>query len=226
MRWHVVTSFIAVQMITGCSSSGDMQTGNTSATGVTGDATQSTINSSFHINLADVPGYNSADPVDDQYLSVVNYLRMLSIKCNDSRGLSGPVGTDLQNESHLQASAREHSEDMRISGHYDHKGSGTASDTTGQALGHASTPRERMKHNGYTGTLTAENIAFFASTKLPEDKEWVHAMEGWMTSTHGHCSSIMNPNLTDFGMHESCTTSPDAQGYYRCYWTQDFGGTI
>ena len=44
-----------------------------------------------------------------------------------------------------------------------------------------------------------------------------------MKSTHGHCSNIMNPNLTEFGMYES-GANVDANGWYKVYWTQDFGG--
>jgi uncharacterized protein YkwD len=221
---HFLTFVGLVWMVVGCGPT-DGSGGGAHGGGGSAGASGGTIDASFHIDLADVPGYDSTDPIEDQYLSVVNYLRGLDITCNDAQGLSGPVGIDLRNDPHLQASAREHSEDMRISGHYGHEGSGTTSDTTGQALGHASTPPERMEHNGYSGSITGENIAIMSSMpNPPESDAWVRAMEGWMTSTHGHCSNIMNPAFTDFGMYESRTTSPDAEGYYHVYWTQNFGG--
>jgi hypothetical protein len=224
MKTYLLAVASAIVVVSGCGPT-DGSGGGAHGGGGSAGTSGGTIDASFHIDLADVPGYDSTDPIDEQYLSVVNYLRGLDITCNDAQGLSGPVEIDLRNDPHLQAAAREHSEDMRISGHYGHEGSGTTSDTTGQALGHASTPRERMVHNGYTGNITAENIAIMQSTPNPPASDaWVEAMEGWMKSTHGHCSNIMNPNLTDFGMYESRTSAPDTEGYYRVYWTQDFGG--
>ena len=184
------------------------------------------VDASFSIDLSKVPGYDSTDPINNQYLAVINYLRSLSIKCNDSSALSGPVGVDLSWEDHVAAAAKEHSEDMRLSVHYNHDGSGTVNDKTAQALGLARGSRfdERIIHNGYTGGTQAENIAIMEATgSSPASDSWVKVMEGWTKSTHGHCSNIMNPNLTDFGMHES-RAAKDGSGVYKIYWTQDFGG--
>ena len=185
--------------------------------------------SNIHIKQAiangDVASYDESDPLKDQYLAVINYLRGLSVKCNDSMGLSGPVGVDMVWESHVAAAAQEHSEDMNKSIWYDHKGSGTANDITGQSFTPArqSTFDERIIHNGYGGSIMGENIAISKASFVISDDYWLTVMEGWMSSTHGHCSNIMNPNLTDFGMYES-RAAVDAAGEYKTYWTQDFGG--
>jgi len=186
------------------------------------------VDTNFTIDLAKVPGYDQTDPINDQYLAVINYLRDLSIKCDDAKGLSGPVGTDMQWEDHLAASAKEHSEDMKLSVWYGHDGSGTVNDKTAQdlSLGRGSQFNERIEHNGYTGNAKAENIATMMSTpNPPPDDSWVEVMEGWIKSKHGHCSNIMNPKLTDFGMYES-RAPKDSDGVYKVYWTQDFGGHI
>jgi len=184
--------------------------------------------SDIHIKQAidngDVANYDANDPLQDQYLAVVNYLRGLGVRCNDPKGLSGPVDVDMVWEDTVAAAAKEHSEDMKKSNWYDHNGSGTVNDVTGQSF---DPPRksafyERIKRNGYGGSMQAENIAKAEATyELPSDY-WLTVMEGWMTSEHGHCSNIMNPNLTDFGMHES--RAAVAKGVYKTYWTQDFGG--
>ena len=184
------------------------------------------IDASFSIDLSQVPGYDSTDPINDQYLAVINYLRGLNVKCDDPSGLFGPVGIDMQWENHVAAAAREHSEDMKKSVWYDHDGSGTANDITGQSFtpSRKSTFDERIKYNGYVGSIMAENIAtMWSKPNPPANNAWVTVMEGWMKSDHGHCSNIMNPSLTDFGMYES-RAAVDANGEYHVYWTQDFGG--
>ncbi len=171
-----------------------------------------------------IPDFNRSDPIEDQYLSVINYLRSLKIKCNDSLGIQGPSGTEMEWNSLIADAAEEHSEDMRLSVYYGHPGSGTAHDTTGQTFtpARASTFSERIERNGFSATMSAENIAKSeASYALPSDY-WLTTMEGWIQSDHGHCSNIMHPSLTQFGMHES-RAAVDASGKYIIYWTQDFG---
>ena len=183
------------------------------------------ITSDFKINLADVEGYSTNDTIEDQYLSVINHLRSLSIECNDSHAYSGPSGVDMQWNVLLSDAAEEHSEDMRIAEHYAHDGSGTDSDITGQTFTptRASKFYERIEHNGFNGS-SAENIAIYASTPTQaQSDKWVTIMEAWMTSTTGHCSNIMNPSLTEFGMHES-RADVNGTGWYKVYWTQNFGG--
>lgn len=184
-----------------------------------------TITSAFKIDIENVEGYNSTDPIEDQYLAVMNHLRSLSIKCNDAHAESGPADSDMQWNVLLSDAAEEHSEDMRIAEHYDHLGSGADSDITGQTFTPVRPSKfyERISHNGYTGS-SAENIAVYGSKPgVVESDKWITIMEAWMTSTTGHCSNIMNPNLIEFGMFES-RADVNGTGWYKVYWTQNFGG--
>jgi len=170
---------------------------------------------------------DSTDSIEDQYLTVINYLRSLKIKCNDSHGEEGPSGLDMNWRVALADAAKEHSDDMANSDYYngDHTGSGTSNDVTGQTFTPARKSKffERISRNGYTGVQLAENIAKMVSKPTPPNSNvWISVMEGWMKSTHGHCSNIMSPKLKDFGMYES-RASVDADGWYKVYWTQDFG---
>jgi len=179
---------------------------------------------------------NHGDSIKDQYLTVINYLRDLKIKCNDSRAEEGPVSSIIWDEL-LAAAAEEHSNDMNTSGDYSHDGSGTASDTTGQALTPAkkSTPAERVAAAGYAGQA-GENIAIQVRDYTnaggkpvnfqPVDSDtWISIMEEWMKSKKGHCSNIMNPANKSFGMHESGSRVDDngTHTLYSTYWTQEFG---
>ena len=171
-----------------------------------------------------VTGYDATDPIEDQYLAVINYLRGTKIQCDDPDARKGPTGIDMQWNTFLADAAKEHSEDMKLSVHYAHDGSGTVNDTTGQTLTpvRASKFHERISRNGYSTSPTAENIAMSnANYVLPNDY-WIKIMEGWIKSKKGHCSNIMDPQLIDFGMHES-RANIDGNGIYNTYWTQDFG---
>ncbi|WP_295421617.1 CAP domain-containing protein [Sulfurovum sp.] len=198
--------------------------GGSPATGGTIDP--SDINLTKDIQDGKVSGYNSNDSIEDQYLAVINYVRSLKVKCNDPAAITGPSGKDMYWNPLLEDAAEEHSEDMKLSDHYAHDGSGTSNDITGQTFtpARASKFNERISRNGYTGAMTAENIAMSASKpgKQPANY-WIKVMEGWMKSDHGHCSNIMNPQLTEFGMFES-RADVNATGWYKVYWTQDFGG--
>lgn len=213
-RYRVFLVIIVLSLITnGCDGSG-------SSSDSTGAAV---VDSSFSIDLSKVSGYNSSDPIEDQYLAVINYLRSQHLKCNDHLGIEGP-STPLTWNADLAAAALEHSQDMNISGHYGHTGSGTPSDITGTHVGHASSFSERINYNGYSGNTTGENIANSASKPNPVPSDyWVTVMEGWMKSTSGHCSNIMHPNFEDFGMAE-VRADVNATGWYLTYWTQNFGG--
>jgi len=168
--------------------------------------------------------------IEDQYLKVINYLRSLKIKCNDSHAEEGPVNSIMWHTL-LADAAKEHSDDMNTSGVYSHDGSGTVSDITGQTFTpiRKSKPHERVKLQNYNYVITGENIAFAASYPKLSVSAWVSTMEGWMKSDEGHCSNIMNPNFKEFGMSEirgrKDVTFKD--GVTRnspvAYWTQSFG---
>ena len=184
------------------------------------------INLTKDIQNGKISGYHSSDPIDIQYLSIINYFRSLDIKCDDPQAIQGPSGSNLVWDDNLKDSTKEHSEDMMKSNWYSHDGSGTLNDKTAVDLnlGRGSKFYERISHNGFSGSTTAENIARIETKpNIPASDAWIGAMEGWIKSKHGHCSNIMNPNLKYFGMYESRTTSADSNGYYKAYWTQDFG---
>jgi len=198
--------------------------------GVGGGGNPNDINLAQAIANGDIPDYNASrngtPQVSQNYLAVINYLRSLNITCNDASAISGPSSLDMAWNTHLEASAKEHSEDMNKSVWYSHDGSGTVNDKTAQdlGLGRGSYFKDRIDHNGFIGSMKAENIAMSAASFVRSDDYWLNVMERWMASTHGHCSNIMHPSLTQFGMYES-RAGVDANGTYKVYWTQDFGGS-
>jgi len=210
----------------GCGGGGSSSSPSSGNPSASGSMNPSDLNLKKDIQDGKVSGYDSNDPIEDQYLAVINYFRSLKITCNDPSAISGPSGKDMNWNTFLADAAEEHSEDMKLSDHYAHDGSGTSNDITGQTYSPARASKfyERIKRNNYNGSLTAENIAMSASKpeKQPADY-WIKVMEGWMKSTHGHCSNIMNPKLTEFGMFES-RADVNGTGWYKIYWTQDFGG--
>ena len=190
-----------------------------------GTMSSSDLNLTKDIHEGKIADYDKTDPIEDQYLAIINYFRSLEIKCNDAKAITGPSGKDMNWNLLLANAAKEHSEDMNLSAWYGHNGSGTINDITGQTLTpvRASIFSERIENNGYNGSLTAENIAMIrAKPIVPSADSWIKVMEGWMKSTDGHCSNIMNPKLTEFGMYES-RADVNASGWYNVYWTQDFG---
>ncbi len=188
----------------------------------------SDINLTKDIQNNKISDYHSSDPINIQYLSIINYFRSLKIKCDDHMAIKGPSGSKMEWNDNLKDSAKEHSEDMMKSDWYDHNGSGTTNDKTAidLLLGRGSKFYERISHNGFTSSaLTAENIARMETKpNNPPSNAWIITMEEWIKSKHGHCSNIMNPDLKYFGMYESRTTSADSDGLNKAYWTQDFGG--
>ncbi len=175
------------------------------------------------------------DSIKDQYLTVINYLRSLKIKCNDSHAEEGPSSVVEWNQL-LAYAAKEHSEDYNSSGIYnrDHSGSGTVSDITANGSGIGSTPAKRVEHQGYIGSSgenQARYVSYYKTGSKPSnfiaiyDNTWLSVMEGWMKSKSGHCSNIMNPLFEDFGMHEAGIYVEDngTHTLHSTYWTQEFG---
>ena len=216
----LIALLAALFFVAGCGGGG----GSTQGDGDGG--TVPDINLSKAIQQGEIPGYDETDPIKDQYLAVINYIRSLSIVCNDSSKAQGP-SDPLQWDNNLFMAAKEHSEDMLMTGHYSHDGSGTQYDLTASDLGlsRGSHFDERIVHNGFQGNIKAENIAMMKLQNIqPSGKEWLSAMEGWIKSTHGHCSNIMSKQIKYFGMYEAKSQTPDANGTIYIYWTQDFGG--
>lgn len=145
------------------------------------------INLTKDIQDGKITNYNSSDPINIQYLSVINYFRSLDIACNDTMAVKGPSGSDMDWNDDLEDSAKEHSEDMMKSNWYDHNGSNTVNDETAidLSLGRGSTFSERISRNGFSGSLTAENIAMSGANYVLPSNYWITVMEGWIKSTHG-----------------------------------------
>ena len=193
------------------------------------------INSSFKIDISKIDGFSILEPIEDQYLLVLNYLRSFNLTCNDRAGFSGP-SKPLKWNSLLEEAAKEHSVDMQKVGVLSHIGSGTPSDTTGEILGHSSSFKERIDATGYIGG-SGENIAtvgkgFVTSTGIPSSfvktvnsHRWVGVMEDWMVSKEGHCSNIMNKTNRSMGLFEAGTFKENKDGntFFFTYWTQEFG---
>ena len=180
---------------------------------------------------------DSSDSLENQYLTVINHLRSLKIKCNDSSAKVGP-SPEVTWNALLANAAKEHSTDYNSSGIYNrnHSGSGTTFDITAteKSLGRGSTPAERVKYNGYDG-FSGENqatyVSYYETNRRPpnfsaiNDDTWLSIMEGWMKSTSGHCSNIMNPIFEDFGMYEAGVNVENngTHTLHSTYWTQEFG---
>ncbi len=219
----------------GSGGSGSGGSGSSGSSGSSGTIDPEDINLTKDVQDEKIPNYDSTDPIEDQYLAVINYLRSLAIKCNDVAAFTGSSDALVWSDQ-LEAAANEHSNDMNTSGHYAHNGSNTASDITGNALGHASSPKDRVDATGYTW-YAGENIARLQSyyetaagkprgyTPVNNDT-WIIVMEGWINSTDGHCSNIMNPSAKSFGMSEvgSRMDTNATDTIYSTYWVQEFGG--
>lgn len=175
---------------------------------------------------------NGSDSAEDQYLAVINYLRSLKIKCNDSVAAEGPSSSDLTWNELLENSAQEHSDDMANVGFFTHDGSGTDEDITGQTFTPAKKSKfnERIKGAGYDYKTVGENIyVSFTFPNEAKDTVWIDGMQSWLTSKTGHCSNMMNSSFTDFGMAETRgeENKEFSDGATRLakssYWTQNFG---
>lgn len=190
----------------------------------------SDINLTKDIQEGKITDYDANDPIEVQYLSIVNYVRSLNLQCNDDHAAVGPAAP-LEWNTLLENSAREHSEDMHLSEHYGHDGSGTDFDITagGLELARGSTPFERMTYNGYDYMTAGENVAMKATTGALGIDTWIEIMEAWINSNTGHCSNIMSSYFTEFGMVESRgraeITYPNGMTRESsvAYWTQNFG---
>ena len=130
--------------------------------------------------------------MEDEVLELVNDLRATGTECPIDGEMS-PVGP-VESEMHLRCAARLHSKDMNDRNYFDHH------DPDGVG------PAERATSAGFTGGGVAENIAQGYTTPQA-------VVEGWRTSTTGHCENMLN------GAHDYLGV-----GYYDGnYWTQKFG---
>ncbi len=142
------------------------------------------------IDSGKVGGFDRNDPINVQYEVLLNYVRSMDIQCIDDNMKSGP-SPEISNNSKLVDAAKEHSDDMLNTGNFSHEGSD------------GSHSYDRMRKHGFKGLKYAENI-YREHDSLGNGKDaWIHAIESWITSTDGHCSNMMDPDITDFGMYES-----------------------
>lgn len=153
----------------------------------------------------DAPPISEADKA--AYLNAVNQARSVGRTCGQY-GFLPAVPPLTWNDAFYKA-AYEHSEDMSISGVFEHIGSGTNSDWTAnvQELGRASTPDDRDRNNGYTNINGGgENIVMGAGSLEI-------AFNTWLKSA-GHCSLIM----------EDLKKGDFALARVGSYWTMEIGG--
>ena len=109
------------------------------------------------------------------------------------------AASPLQWNCQLAQAATNHTQDMAINGFLNHTGS------------NGSSVSQRLDVVGYNWQTWAENIA--AGQNSVND-----VMQGWLNSP-GHCSNIMNPNVTEIGSSRQESTA----GQYPIYWTTVFG---
>ncbi len=142
------------------------------------------------IDEGKVGGFDRSDPINVQYEMVLNYVRSLNIQCVDDEMKSGP-SPEINSNDKLVEAAKEHSDDMLKTGDFSHEGSD------------GSHSYDRMRKHGFKGLKYAENI-YYKHDSLGNSRDtWIHAIESWIESTDGHCSNMMDPDITDFGMYES-----------------------
>jgi len=152
-----------------------------------------------------------SDEMKQEFVKAVNDARAVGRSCGHY-GYFKPA-PPLKWDDRLYRSAYEHSEDMATTSHYAHSGSGKESDWTAQVLNLArgSKPPERVSNNGFASRFGGENIAaWYSNTK--------DVMNAWLSSD-GHCSNIMDDEITNLGM--AYVENNDSQ--WGWYWTQDFG---
>jgi hypothetical protein len=70
---------------------------------------------------------------------------------------------------------------------------------------------DRIRRTDYTGSPGGENIAFGYGT--PEE-----VVDGWLSSTTGHCKNLMNPDVNEIGVGYVDEGAPGSP-----WWTQVFG---
>ncbi|MEZ4223500.1 MAG: CAP domain-containing protein [Polyangiaceae bacterium] len=131
-----------------------------------------------------------------QVIALVNQERAKGASCG---GVSYPPAGPLVRHQLLTNSARAHAKDMGDKGYFSHTGLD------------GSSPFQRMKAAGYSGSTMGENIAAGQGTPAS-------VVSGWMKSS-GHCKNIMNGKYKDLGVGYYLGSSS-----YKHYWVQNFGG--
>ena len=143
--------------------------------------------------LAAAPAVRSPQAAEAATVSVQNQVIQL---VNVQRTKAGCRALAL--DARLSRAAQAHSIDMAKRRYFSH----TSLD--------GRTFAQRIRAQGYTGSIIGENIA----AGYPTPKA---VMDAWMKS-RGHRANILNCRYTAIGGGSA------VGGPYRYYWTQDFGG--
>lgn len=143
--------------------------------------------------LVAIPAGASAPAATAATVSVQNQVISL---VNVQRAKAGCRALVL--DARLSRAAQAHSIDMAKRRYFSH----TSPD--------GRTFAQRIRAQGYTGSMIGENIA--AGQPTPKA-----VMDAWMRSP-GHKANILNCRYTAIGVGAA------VGGPYRYYWTQDFGG--
>lgn len=143
--------------------------------------------------LTAVPSLAAAPAADAATVSVQNQVIAL---VNVQRAKAGCRALVL--DARLSRAAQAHSIDMAKRRYFSH--------TTPDGR----TFDQRIRAQGYTGSMIGENIAAGQPTPAA-------VMDAWMKSP-GHRANILNCRYRAIGVGAA------VGGPYRYYWTQDFGG--
>jgi uncharacterized protein YkwD len=135
-------------------------------------------------------------------LRLINQARASGRNCKDDKLNEGffPAAKPVAWNQKLEASARNHSSDMREKNYFAH------ASPSGVTL------QKRLEVVGYVWRLIGENIA--AGQPTVE-----RAVEGWIGSP-SHCAVLMNAGFTQMGLARIEGSSTNT---YKVYWTLDFG---
>jgi uncharacterized protein YkwD len=146
-----------------------------------------------------------------RYLNIINEVRSHARSCGSVGYFSSAPA--LRWSEALYRAAYEHSNDMKKSHYFNHKGSNSLHDWTAkvQHLKRGSSFKDRIENNGYKAWKhIAENIEGGSSTVEAAVSHWLQADR--------HCANIMNPIFTDVGMaHVENRGSQISH-----FWTQTF----
>ena len=167
-----------------------------------------------------VENYDAKDPLNKRFLAVINYVRGLDIKCDDSQGQEGPVDS-LEWSDALEGAALEHSIDMLTYNNFSHYGSSRSTDITGLELKpqRSSFYTDRIVYNGFNGENLLEIIGKVSTTNstVPNDY-WIDMIDLWIHSKKGHCSILLSDNVNKVGMGQAFDTN-----HTKAFYTIDLG---
>jgi len=143
-----------------------------------------------------LPSAKDAGSIGRQILDLVNRARLTGRRCGSK---PYPPTAPLILNPALASAALAHSQDMALSGRFDHRGRD------------GSSPAMRVERAGYGRYLAVgENIAAGAMTPA-------EVAEGWLDSP-AHCENIMDPRFSEIGIAFAVNpSSPEL-----VYWTQEF----